>query len=199
LSLKSLYNEKELFRLIAEGDEEAFEQLFNLYVPRIHKIIYPVVRSETIVKDIAQEVFMHLWLGRDKLPAIEEPQHWIFRIAFNQSFRYLKKQDLLKRTHENMGIGQSGLGSSHETENAVNAAELDRLIQEAIRQLPVQGRRIFEMNRVAGRKPAEIAMELQISTQGVRNSLTRSGKFIRDHLSKHGIVIPLFLFLLHRP
>ena len=40
-----------------------------------------LVPSETNVKDIAQEVFLYLWLGRSKLPEIEEPQHWIFRIA----------------------------------------------------------------------------------------------------------------------
>jgi RNA polymerase sigma-70 factor (family 1) len=188
-----------MFRLIADGDETAFEQLFNLYVSRIHKIIYPVVQSETVVKDIAQEVFMHLWLGRDKLPAVEEPQHWIFRIAFNQSFRYLKKRDLLRKTHEKMGIRQTAGDYSQETENTVNVAEVNRLIQEAIRKLPEQGRRIFELNRVTGKKPAEIAMELRISVQAVRNSLTRSGKSIKAHLARYGIIIPLFLLLLDRP
>lgn len=189
-----LQYEKELFSLIAEGNEDAFRQLFKLYVPRVQQLIYPIVLSESAVKDIAQEVFLSIWLGRDKLPDIELPQHWISRIAYNQAFRYLKKKSLREKLHIRAGSGRPD-AVSPETELAVDLSEVSRLIREAIHQLPEQGKRIFEMNRLAGMKPAEIAGALQISVQAVRNSLTRSAKSIRDYLAVQDVHIPLILLL----
>ncbi|MDH7459956.1 sigma-70 family RNA polymerase sigma factor [Chitinophagaceae bacterium 26-R-25] len=192
MSTTNTLREKKLFNLIAIGDEAAFEELFNLYVPQLQQVIYPIVRSDTAVQDIAQEVFLNLWLGRDRLPAVEVPQLWIFRIAYNHSFRYLRRHKLPHVVDWNLDDADL---ISTETEDAVNGAEVNRLIREAISQLPEQGRKIFEMNRLSGMKPADIAGELQISIQGVRNSLTRSAKSVRDYLSEHGIKIPLILLL----
>jgi RNA polymerase sigma-70 factor (ECF subfamily) len=189
----SIYKDKELFSLIAQGDEAAFEKLFTAYVPSISNIIYRVVKSETNTKDIVQEVFLQLWLGRDKLPEIEDPSLWIFRITYNCSFRYIKRQLLQEKTKANIGIEQAMSSSSYETEEMLNFREAERLIHRAITQLPAQSRKIYELNRTSGMKPHEIAEQLGINIQSVRNSLTRSTKFIKDYLAQHGIIIPLVL------
>jgi RNA polymerase sigma-70 factor (ECF subfamily) len=197
LQSQGIYSEKALFLRIAEGDEVAFEQLFHLYVPVLHRIIYQVVQSESAVKDIAQEVFLQLWLGRDKLPAVEEPRHWIHRIAYNLSFRYLRRQLLHKKAAAEIATGQQQ--SIHQTEEVMQLTEVSRFIRQAVDQLPQQGQRIFRMSRTEGMKPAEIAAALEISVQGVRNSLTRSAKTIRENLEQQGILIPLFLLLTYLP
>lgn len=190
--------DRALFARIADGDEAAFEELFNIYVPQLHRIIFNLVPSETSVKDIAQEVFLHLWLGRDKLHVVEEPQHWIFRIAYNQSFKHLKRQEQRQRRFGGE-LSEDDMAATNETQEAIDVAEVSRLIQHAVETLPEQPQRIYRMNRVEGLKPAEIAEALAISTQGVRNSLTRSAKQIREYLARHGIHIPLILILLHLP
>jgi RNA polymerase sigma-70 factor (ECF subfamily) len=185
-----------LFSRIAEGDEQAFSELFHIYMPQLYRIIYNLVPVESTVQDLAQEVFLYLWLGRDKLPTVNEPQHWIFRIAYNRSFKYLKR-----RQHQlinTAGLDAAGEPQTNETEDAVHLSETIRLIREAIQELPGQQQRIYQLNRVSGKKPAEIALELGISIQAVRNSLTRSGKVIREYLKDHGIEIPLILILLQR-
>ena len=188
----NLYDDKSLFLLVAEGDEAAFELLFNAWLPQLHPQVFKIVQSEAAVKDIIQEVFLALWLGRDKLPAVEEPGNWIFRIAYNQSLRYLKKQTLKDRVLVTFQKEQPP-AHSLDTEQVVNATEINRLVQQAIQELPPQSRNIFQLSRTAGMKPAEIAIELNISIQAVRNSLTRSGKSIRAFLDQHGIHIPVLL------
>ncbi len=191
--------EKELFHQVADGDELAFEQLFHLYLPRVHRLVFQVIHSEDAVKDIVQEVFLQLWLGRDKLPAVDNPTAWIFRIAYNLSFRYLKKQAAREKTSALAAGASNNAAFSNDTEEAVNLSEISRLIGMAVGALPPQSRRIFQMSRLEGMKPAEIAATLNISVQGVRNTLTRSGRFIRDYLVQQGIVIPLFLLFLQLP
>lgn len=193
LNNPTILKEKELFLRIADGEEQAFNELFRIYLPQIHRHIYQIVRSETAAKDIIQEVFLHLWLGRYRLPEVDNPSAWIFRIAYNQSFSYLKKQSYREKSQNTIeNIAEEKI-ASRDTEEALDLSEINQLIQKAVRELPPQSRRIFQLNRLNGIKPAEIAEELQISVQAVRNALTRSGKFIRDHLAKNGIFIPQLL------
>ena len=180
-----------LFALISQGDEVAFEQLFKLYVPQIQPVILQIVRSDAVVKDIVQEVFLHLWLGRDKLREIAEPRHWIFRITYNRSFQYVRKKLLQDKTNARLSASPESLTHLSQTEDSVDFAETTRLVQAAIACLPPQAKKIYQLNRLSGMRAAEIADQLGISTQSVRNSLTRSGKDIKEYLARHGIIIPL--------
>lgn len=151
-----------------------------------------MVQSEAVAKDIIQEVFLSCWLNRDKLPEVEQPMNWLYRIAYNQSFKYLRNRAIRQRTLAK-AISTLPANASPETELAVDHTETNRLVQLAIQRLPDQSRKIFRMSRTEGIKPADIAIALNISTQAVRNSLTRSVKSIRDFLSEQGVVVSLFI------
>ncbi len=62
-----IYNDKLLFARIAEGDENAFRQIFEQYVPAIHPFVRDIVKSDPIASEIVQEVFLKLWLKREHL------------------------------------------------------------------------------------------------------------------------------------
>ena len=188
------HTEKELFRLIAEGNESAFEQLFHLYVPKIEPLILSLVRSEAGVKDIIQEVFLHLWLGREKLSEIEVPANWIFKIVYNRSYSWIKKKLVRERSLSQMNGGEMEISSRSETEECFAFTETSRWVKQAIQNLPPQSKRIYLM-REAGLKNGEIAAELGISPHTVKNSLQRSLQTIRSFLAGKGIGIPILLLI----
>jgi RNA polymerase sigma-70 factor (ECF subfamily) len=190
----SSHNEKELFRLIAEGNETAFEELFHLYVPRIQPVVYKIVKSEPVVKDIIQEIFLAVWLDREKLTVIDEPRNWIFKITYNCAYRWVKRQLVREKAKVRIGKEQEEIQPAGNTaENDLLFAETARLVKEAINALPPQSKKIYQLNREAGMKIADIAQELDISPQSVKNSLFRSGKTIREYLVQKGILLPLVL------
>ena len=80
--------------LIAEGDENAFEMLFHLYVPKIEPVILNMVHSEAVVKDIIQDIFLSIWISREKLTGIESPSNWIFKIVYNRTYTWLRQQSI---------------------------------------------------------------------------------------------------------
>lgn len=189
------YNDKELFTLISEGDEAAFEQLFHRYLPRIQPIILQIVKVETVAQDIIQDVFLRLWLNREKLHVIEDPKSYLFRIVYNQSFKSLKKDQVREKASSTIFANQGYADAVTDLEHALDLAEVRRHIEIAIHELPEQSRQIYHLNRISGHKPQEIADQFGISVQSVRNSLTRSGKAIREYLESQGIVVPLFLLI----
>jgi RNA polymerase sigma-70 factor (ECF subfamily) len=161
-------------------------------VPKLQPVIGKIVKSEPVVKDLIQEIFLHLWLDRKRLAEIQEPRNWIFKIAYNCSYRYIKRQLIAQKANERISTQQESI-SLHSTEESLAFAETTRLVQQAIRELPAQSRKIYLLSRESGFKTAEIAAAFDMSPQSVKNSLYRSGQSIKDYLAKHGISIPLTL------
>lgn len=186
----AIHNDKELFLLIAQGDEAAFKELFHLYVPRIEPLIFNIVKTDMAVKDIVQEVFLHLWLDREKLSLIHEPANWIFKIVYNRSYSWVKKQLVRERVSSDI----SDDNTDDSTEELLAFNELSRLFKQAVNALSPQAKRIYLL-RESGLKPQEISQQLGISTQSVKNSLYRSTQSIKDLFTKHGIRLPLFIFI----
>lgn len=192
---KGSNTDKELFFLVAEGDEAAFEQLYNKFLPELYTTIFTIVKTETVVKDIIQEVFLYLWMDREKLADVEQPRNWIFKITYNRSYTWLKKQIAQERINKKLLDEQGELSLFSITEENVHFAEATRIIQEAIYQLPAKSQKIYRLSREEGLKPAAIAQELDMSVQVVKNSLYRSGKTIKSYLADHGIVIPIVILV----
>lgn len=192
---QELYKERTLFVSIAEGDEVAFTTLFELYIPQLHPVILQIVHSESVVKDVIQDVFLRLWLARERLPDIEVPKSYLFRMAYNQAFKHLRKQINTGKAQEGALQLRDVVVDEGTPEIFTELNETRRIIAEAISILPDQSRNIYRLNRIEGYKPAAIAEQLGISTQSVRNSLTRSNQTIREHLSKHGLGVPMILLM----
>lgn len=189
------HSDKELFRLISEGDENAFRQLFHIYVPQLQPLARHITKTEAIAEDIIQETFLKLWISRDKLPAIENPRSWLLKIVFHQSFSYLRRQAVHDKAMDILGAG----GPEQELftpETNLAYTMMVRLIGDAVMQLPPQAKRIYLLSREKGMKIPEIAAELELSPSTVKNSLVRSLQSIRNYLQQAGHLLPFLLLWL---
>lgn len=184
-------HETTLFHRIAEGDESAFEALFHLYVPKIRPVIARIIQVEGPEKDIIQEIFLGIWLSREKLPEVMTPHNWIFKMVYHRCYSWLQKQGV--RDKANRIITRESADHSNLTEENIAFSETALLVKQAILQLPPQAQKIYLLSRETGLKIAEIAGELQLSPQTVKNSLVRSLKFIREYLTAKGIILPMIL------
>ena len=68
--------------------------------------------------------------------------------------------------------------------------EIFRIVHEAVQNMPPQRKRIFEMSRNEGLKPAAIAARLSLSVSTVKNVLSASLKEIRGCLRSSGHILP---------
>ena len=184
--------EKELFYQVAEGDEEAFSDLFNLFLPKLHPFIVKFLKSEPAAEEVIQETFIRVWLNRDKLGEIENPGGWLYKVASNECYNYLRKTATQNKFLQTIHAKPEAVRTTYEW---VDLKDLKRLIGEAVEQLPLQRKRIYQMSRDQGKTIPEIAEALQLSPNTVKNALVTALKFIREYLSKHGIVFLLIYCL----
>jgi RNA polymerase sigma-70 factor (family 1) len=184
--------EKQLFSGIAAGNEADFTTLFNLFLPKLHPFILRFTRSELATQEIIQETFIRVWLNRDKLEEIENPGGWLYKVASNECYSYVRKAVLNNKFSNVIAGDVEGVNPTHDK---LDARDINRLVTEAVYKMPAQRRKIYLMSRDEGKTIAQIAAALQISPNTVKNSLVTSLRFIREHLTRHGVVFYLFILL----
>lgn len=191
-------DEKALLIRISEGNEAAFEELYRLYVPQLATYLQRLSQSGTVVDEMIQETFLQVWLHRDKLPAVEHPKAWVFRIASNITFNYLKRvltaEKVIRESGERWRNNQSLAGK--EAEDILYVQQLRRAIGRAVSRLSPQRKKVYQLSREGGLTIPEIAGQLGLSANTVKNTLVSSLQFIRESLEQEGYAISLFLILL---
>ncbi len=92
--------EKEILLRVSKGDEQAFHQLYNLYNKKIFSIAWKLTGIESAAEDVVQDVFIKLWLHREKLSGINYFTAYLNTITRNHIFNSLRKiahEDILLR------------------------------------------------------------------------------------------------------
>ena len=192
-----LHNETVLFHQLAGGSEEAFEVIFSLYRDRLFRFAFKMIKSSEEADELVQETFVKLWEGRDLLSSVNAPENYIFCIIRNKAIDRIRKISLDSRLREQVW---KQIKDAHcNTEEILFAEDTNHLIQEAFEKLSPQRKVVFKLSRLDGLNHEEIAVQLHISENTVKNHLVSSLRFIREHLDHHSeamVALAIMSFLL---
>ena len=77
---------EDLIRLVALGDEAAFEELYDAVAPRVYGLVRRVVRDPAQSQEVTQEVFMDIWSQASRFDADRgKAMSWILVIAHRRA------------------------------------------------------------------------------------------------------------------
>jgi RNA polymerase sigma factor (sigma-70 family) len=190
------YNEQALFIRISEGDEAAFSVCYAEYGRELMPFLIRLAGSADIAEEIVQEVFLKIWLHRDRLAVVDNPRNWIFRVAANTGRNWLKKQ-MTDRQKMRL-LPPSPHGPADVPADQVDLKAIAAVVQRTILSFPQQRRRIYQLSREEGLKPSEIAARLDLSVSTVKNTLLSALKTIRDNIEESGLWGTFLLLFLKR-
>lgn len=188
---ENLNNEKLLLLRIADGDEVAFTALYRLYVPRLASFLNGLTHAPEVTDELIQETFLQVWLHRDKLPQVEQPKAWVFRIAANITYNFLKRKLVEKKVICKLAHSDNKYSKAADEKLYLN--QLLNTLKEAVDQLTPQRKRIYQLSREKDMTIPEIAAMMQLSNSTVKNTLVTSLKQIRDYLHQNGFTIGCLL------
>lgn len=150
--------------------------------------------SEHDAKEVIQETFLKCWLQRDALTSITNPGGWLHTVASNTAYSYLRSQARYELHLKKIPVLPD---ASDELQQGLDAKEVQSLIARAVEQLPTRRREVFQLSRGEGYSRREIAEQLGISENTVRNQLADAVAFIQEYVRAHSAVyIPAILVLL---
>jgi RNA polymerase sigma-70 factor (ECF subfamily) len=182
LPILSAYEERLLLKEVSSGNEKAFRTLYDAYFNHLSAYIFKLCKSGTATEEIVQDIFLKLWTSRASLDQMDSPEAYIFSMARNKTIDYLRR--LAKETNLISVLEDQLHASGNDVEERLNAAELSRLIGEALDQLSAQKRRVFQLSRNEGLSHDEIAEVMHLSKSTVKNHLSETLQHLREHLRR---------------
>lgn len=171
---------------IAAGNERAFKMFFEKHRVKLYNYLLSIVKSREIAEEIVIDVFMKMWMGRDWIAEIQNMDAFLHKVAYNKALDFLRiaaRNTALQKLvrHEMESVKEK------EADFKVLEQECREIIGRAILQLSPRRRKIFTLSRVEGLSYDEIAQQLHLSRNTVRNSMAEAIRSIRLFLHKNHV------------
>lgn len=188
-----LHNEKEVLLRIARGDQASFTQLFDRYHDSVYKSAWWYLKSHALAQEIVQEVFTKVWNKRTDLPGVKLFYPWLVSLTRNYIVDYMRKIASAERLQQNWASDMPV--EENNTDHKVRTFQYERLLEQAIRELPPQQKAIYQLARGQGLSYEEIGRQLSISSFTVKTHMARALSAIREFLRNHGEIYLLLLLI----
>ncbi|PUZ29391.1 hypothetical protein DCC81_08065 [Chitinophaga parva] len=168
----------------------SYEALYNKYAGPLFVFAAGKLHSREVAEELVHDVFIRLWEKRAQLDIQTHVGAYLFRMMRNEILQYLRSaRNTQPFIDEMLALEVSAGGAS---DAIIAAREMETQLQGIINSLPEKCREIFILSREQDLSIKEIASQLDVAEQTVKNQLTKALSVLRREL-KH---ITYFFFSL---
>lgn len=196
------HNKQKITMSTQPKEDRLFETIYLSYFTKMKRFAQEFVISEQDAENIVQDMFTELWEKREMLTDQTIRIAYLFTIIKNKCLNHLRHQMIALETTNKMQEEYSlalriNLDSLEAFDQHIfSDQDIEDLIDRALNSLPPKCKEIFIMNKLEGKKQEQIAAELNISTNTVRNQISIAYKKLRHELKDY---LPLCIFLFLGP
>lgn len=187
-------SDQALMGRLQAGDETAFEVLVHKYQGMVYALVRRYMGSRcTEDDDLAQQVFLRMWRGRQGYLPKAKVKTWLYSIAVNVCLNEIRRLRTAK--HKSVrtltavfGDGADEAAPSFEDRaipqpgDGLDVEALRRRVQAAVDALPDQQRLAIVLARWHGLGYAELAETMDTTIPAVKSLLTRAREALRVSL-----------------
>lgn len=176
--------EQKLMARYAEGDREAFRQLFALLAPKVRAFFLRSFIDPTVADDLTQTTFLKLHRARATYSADRPLAPWVFTIAAS-----VRRDELRRRYRLPPHVGDAELERlvsrqmRDRTPNPEPADEIEA-VRAAIQRLPESQRTVLHLHCTEELTFEQIAERLNTSPGAVRVRASRAYERLRQVLRR---------------
>lgn len=186
----SRYSDTDLLKLFQKGDAIAYREIYDRYWQLLFRFSRKLMQDNSIAEDIVQDIFTVLWVKREQLDLNMPLAAYLYKLTRNKILDVIRHSKVESRYIEHL---QQVIQINNQLPDQLYIErELYDQIEQEIKNLPEKMRIIFEMSRKDFKSNKEIADELGISQQTVKNQVSNA---IRTLKGKIGDSINIFLII----
>jgi len=171
--------EKALLLRLKDGDERAFEILYNNYKTRIAGNLFKLLKSDDVVKEVLQELFFKIWEVRAQIDPDKSFKSYLFRIAENLVYDYFRKVAKDKRLLTKLMASSSEL-YLHIEEDMLSKEDAQKL-EHAIGLMPPQRKMVFTLCKLEGKSYKEVEEIMGINAKTISSHMLQANRFLKKH------------------
>jgi RNA polymerase sigma-70 factor (ECF subfamily) len=176
-----------------EGNTASFGLLVRRYQDRLYNTVYRLVDNAEDAQDVVQEAFLNAYQSLASFHGDSAFFTWLYRIAVNTAISLRRKKRVMVRIDGR--AGESAIEPLDPSElsrpgHALEQAERERRIQQALARLSPEHRAVLVMKDMEGQKYETMADILQVPMGTIRSRLHRARLELRELLERSEAMTP---------
>lgn len=167
--------DEQLMQQIGNGDQEAFNQLYDRYKDRLYYYFFRMLgNSEALANDFLQDLFLRIIENPGRFNPSFPFKTWVFSVAYNLCKNEYRRREIRKETPQTENQVNPVLPGSINQESLVNR------IFKSLDELSPEHRSVFIMHYREGFPIKEIAGILELAPGTVKSRLFYTRKYLAE-------------------
>jgi RNA polymerase sigma-70 factor (ECF subfamily) len=182
--------EADLVGFARMGDPGAFREIMTRCNQRLFRIARAVMRDEAEAEDVLQESYTRAFAAIGTFRGDAEIATWLSRIVLNEAHGRLRRRRTIVELHEVETVQESaqlldfpGVTKSSDPEADAARAQIRRILERAVDDLPEAFRLVFILREVEELSVEETAAHLSLKAETVKTRLHRARLRLREALA----------------
>lgn len=182
------YSDAQLILELQSGGHEAFKEIYERYADKLIATARKKTGDEDEAMDMVQELFLSLWKNRYTIQLNGVLEAYLVVSINYMICRWYKKQKNQPQSLNDF----TGCNEQYEdsTSQKLSLAELSFLINQEIADMPEKMRQVYLYSRERDMSGQQIATELGVSHQTVRNQISNALGRLKKSVQRYYNVIP---------
>ena len=172
------------------AEETSFNRIVQSHSDALMRTAMQITRHQQSAEDIVQEAFLRLWQNRNKIIPYNMGG-WLHTVTTHLAYKHIKREKRISIYAKRNRIPQSW---HTDVEDRLLQKESQNTYDAACMQLPESQQTVYRLSREQGLSRDEIACQLSISPNTVKNHLLKAVQFMKDHIQTCGLLIVFFVF-----
>jgi RNA polymerase sigma-70 factor (ECF subfamily) len=181
-----------LVKLALAGAPQAFRAIMQRHNRRLYRVARGIVGNDPDAEDVLQEAYVRAFAHLGEFRREARLSTWLTRIVINEALgRTRRRHELVELSHverAEKGTAQilmfPTVPVSSDPEADAASAQLRRMLERAVDELPPNFRIVFMMRDMEEMSIEETAAQLGISPATVKTRLHRARRMLRQALDR---------------
>jgi RNA polymerase sigma-70 factor, ECF subfamily len=156
--------EDELIRQLQAGSKMAYREFIEQYQSKVYRLAYGILGDREDADEIAQRVFVKAYLSVKSFDARSSLYTWIYCIAVNECYRFLRKKRVSAPTTDGVVLQRY-------------------LLNQLLEQLPDEDRCLLLLTELEGYSATKLSRMTGLSEKTINRKLFRTRRRLAKELS----------------
>lgn len=169
---------------VAEGNSNAFQDLYRLSAPKLLSVARRYVHSVEAAEEVLQESYIGIWRDAVRFDrALSQPMTWMTTIVRYRSLDYLRANRYRRLMTGNDTTIMEVPDPAHGPEVLIELAQQKRLLRNYLSLLQVNQRKAIELAFFSELSHCEVAREMAVPLGTVKTCIRRGCSKLRKEFN----------------
>jgi len=169
-----------------DGDTAAFSILVERHQRRVFGLMVRMLGNREDAEDASQDAFLSLYRHGKRFRGESRFSTFVYRVAANAALNHRRSLGRARARSQELGRQQAGgaalPSAPRDPEDSAGGAEIQRVVQQALLELPFDLRIAVVLSDLEGQSGRDIAQALQIPEGTVKSRAHRGRTALRELL-----------------